>query len=222
MTTEDKTLLDGTLARMSDAMLVSVAKSGDAAAFIVLSKRHSRRVLQTTYRLTGNLPDAEDALQETLLSAFLHLNDFQGKSSFPTWLTRIAINSAFMILRKRRSRLETSIEGTDGSARAYVCRQVEAPMDDPEEIYSQKERGALLEEAIFRLPPVSRAVVELWKGGEHSAQEIAQALEISVPAVKSRLSRARSRLRATLVRPRSQPESSQTLFPGPHDKAVMS
>jgi len=100
----------------SDAVLVSTAKLGDANAFVELSRRHSSRAFQTAYRITRNRQDAEDAVQDSLLKAFTHLNDFQEKSSFSTWLTRITINSALMILRKKRVCVEISIE-KDSAAR---------------------------------------------------------------------------------------------------------
>ena len=105
---------------MSDAVLVSTAKSGDADAFVELTKRHSNRLLRTTYRITRNRQDAEDALQDSFLKAFSHLNDFQEKASFSTWLTRIAINSALMIMRKKRGCFEISIDGTDDPGGTYV------------------------------------------------------------------------------------------------------
>ena len=98
---------------MSDEVLVSTAKSGDADAFVELSKRHYSRLLQAAYRVTRNSQDAEDALQDSLLKAFTHLKDFQEKCRFSTWITRIAINSALMILRKKRGFIEISIDGPD-------------------------------------------------------------------------------------------------------------
>ncbi|MEA2539677.1 MAG: hypothetical protein QOH35_1043, partial [Acidobacteriaceae bacterium] len=98
---------------MSEELLVSAAKSGDANAFIELSRRHSAKLLNRTYRITGNWHDAEDVLQEAFLKAFIHLKDFEGRSSFASWLTQIAINSALMILRKKRCRPEISIGGNN-------------------------------------------------------------------------------------------------------------
>ena len=95
---------------ISEAVLVSTAKSGDTNAFVELSRRHSPKLLRTIYRITRNWQDAEDVLQDSLLKAFSHLQDFQEKSSFSTWLTRIAINSALMILRKKRLCSEIPID----------------------------------------------------------------------------------------------------------------
>jgi RNA polymerase sigma-70 factor (ECF subfamily) len=191
---------------ISDEALVSTAKSGDANAFVELSKRHSNRVLLTTYRITRNWQDAEDALQDSLLKAFSHLNGFQQKSSFATWLTRIAINSALMILRKKRVCVEVSIDGSDDPDDKYERWEARSLTEDPESRFARSEREELLRDAILRLPPVCREVVELRQAKDYSAREIAQALGISVAAVKSRLSRARLTLRATLLPTDSQSE----------------
>ena len=184
---------------MSDAVLVSTAKSGDSNAFVELSRRHSNRILQTTYRITKNRQDAEDALQDSLLKAFSHLNDFQEKSSFSTWLTRIAINSALMILRKKRVCVEISIDGSDDPSGKYERWEARSLTEDPESRFARSEREELLRDAILRLPAVFREVVELRQARDYSAREISQALGISVAAVKSRLSRARLTLRAALL-----------------------
>ena len=192
---------------MSDEVLVSTAKSGDANAFVELSKRHSNRLLQTTYRITRNRHDAEDALQDSLLRAFIHLKSFQEKSSFSTWLTRIAINSALMILRKKRVCVEISIDGGDDSSETCERWEPRSLTEDPENRLARSEREELLREAILRLPPVIREAVELRQARDYSTREIAQALGISIAAVKSRLSRARLSLRAALLPTDSQSES---------------
>jgi RNA polymerase sigma-70 factor, ECF subfamily len=194
-------------AEISDAVLVSTAKSGDADAFIELSKRHSRRVFQEAYRILRNWEDAEDALQETLLKAFCHLKDFQERSSFSTWLTRITINCALMALRKKRGCFEISLDGTDDPGSIYERWEIVSPMESPESSVVRREREALLKEAILMLPPLCRQAVELWQGRECSAREIAEALGISVPAVKSRLSRARMTLRSEMLPADAQSES---------------
>ncbi len=192
---------------MSEEALVSMAKLGDSDAFVKLSKLHSNRLLRTIYNITRNWHDAEDALQDAMLRAFSHLKDFQEKSSFATWLTRIAINSALMILRKKRRCYEIPFEGIDDSGDNYECSEVKSPAEDPESRLARKEREELLRDAILRLPQVFREVVELRQARGYSAREIAQALGISVPAVKSRLSRARLTLRTALLPANSRSES---------------
>jgi RNA polymerase sigma-70 factor, ECF subfamily len=191
---------------MSEAALVSMAKLGDSDAFVALSKLHSNRLLRTIYNITRNWHDAEDALQDATLRAFSHMKDFQEKSSFSTWLTRIAINSALMILRKKRGCYEIPFEDIDDFGDNYECSEVKSPAEDPESRLARKEREKLLRDAILRLPQLFREVVELRQARGYSAREIAQALGISVPAVKSRLSRARLTLRTALLpaNPRSE------------------
>jgi RNA polymerase sigma-70 factor (ECF subfamily) len=184
---------------MSDEMLVSRAKSGDTDAFVELSKRHANRVFQATYRVTRNRQDAEDALQDAFLNAFTHMKNFEGRSSFSTWLTRIAINSALMILRKKRNCEEIPIDDGDGRVGSLPTWEPRSPMDDPESHYVRGERHKLLRNAIHQLPPVYREVIQLRQAKERSLREIAQSLGITVSAVKSRLGRAKSALRTTMI-----------------------
>jgi RNA polymerase sigma-70 factor (ECF subfamily) len=207
MSAESDDVIEDGLMEVSDEVLVSTAKSGDANAFVELSKRHSNRLLQAAYRITRNWQDAEDARQDSLLKAFTHLKDFQEKSSFSTWITRIAINSALMILRKKRGCIEISIDGSEDSDRNYGRREVRSLTEDPESFLVREEREELLRDAILQLPQVFQEVLELRQAREYSTREIAQALGISVPAVKSRLSRAKLTLRAALLRTDSQSES---------------
>src|SRR5271155_5602955 len=132
----------------NDEMLASRAKSGDMDAFVELSKRHANRVFQTTYRVTRNRQDAEDALQDAFLNAFTHIKNFEGRSSFSTWLTRIAINSALMILRKKRNCYEVPIDGGDAPMGNFATWEPRSPLDDPERQYVRGERHKLLRKAI--------------------------------------------------------------------------
>jgi RNA polymerase sigma factor (sigma-70 family) len=184
---------------MCDEMLASRAKSGDTDAFVELSKRHATRVFQVAYRVTRNRQDAEDALQDAFLNAFTHMKDFEGRSSFSTWLTRIAINSSLMILRKKRNSHEIPIDGGDDGAGTFATWEARSPMDDPESHYARGETHKLLRKAIHQLPPVYREVIQLRQAKENSVREIAQSLGITVPAVKSRLSRAKSALRTSMI-----------------------
>jgi RNA polymerase sigma-70 factor, ECF subfamily len=184
---------------LSEAALISMAKLGDRDAFVELSKPYADRILRTIFHITRNWHDAEDALQDAMLRAFSHLKGFQEKSSFSTWVTRIAINSALMMLRKKRICQEIPFEGMGGSGDNYELREPKSPAEDPESRLARKEREELLNGAILELPQVLREVVELRQARGYSTREIAQALRISVPAVKSRLSRARVALRAALL-----------------------
>ena len=199
--------MDYSPTEMSDEMLAARAKSGEMDAFVELSQRHANRIFQTTYRVTRNRQDTEDALQESFLRAFIHLKDFQERSSFSTWFTRIAINSALMILRKKRNSSESSIDRTDGPEGNFDNWEPRSPWEDPESSYARRERHELLRRAIQQLPPVFRDVIELLQAEECSNQEIAQSLGISLPAVKSRLARARKALRTSLLQSHSRSES---------------
>src|SRR5580704_9022752 len=143
---------------MSDELLASRAKSGDTNAFVELSKRHANKIFQATYRVTRNRQDAEDALQDAFLNAFTHMKGFEGRSSFSTWLTRIAINSALMILRKKRNCCEIPIDDNDGGVGNSVPWEPRSPLDDPESHYVRGERHKLLRKAIHRLPQTHREV----------------------------------------------------------------
>jgi RNA polymerase sigma-70 factor, ECF subfamily len=187
------------LNEMSEELLLSAAKSGDAVAFVELSKRHSNKILRRAYRIVKNWQDAEDVLQESLMRAFLHLKDFEERCSFSSWLTRIAINFALMSLRKKRGQIEISMEViNDDYAIGYRCEPKD-PAESPESHCSRREREDLLEGAIRRLPPTLRQVVQMKLIGGRSGEEVAQTLGISVPAAKSRLARAKTALRVSLT-----------------------
>jgi RNA polymerase sigma-70 factor (ECF subfamily) len=178
-----------------DAMLVAVARSGDSSAFVELSERHSRRVLHRIYRITNNWQDAEDVLQESLMRAFVHLHTFECRASFSTWLTRIAINTALMLLRKRKGALRSGpVSSLDEIAQSENW-ELRDHRDNPEQHYARQQRASMLSGAMLRLRPGSRRVLELQQSGELSNREIAHSLGISEPAVKSRLLRARIELR---------------------------
>src|SRR6201987_4269768 len=143
------TFLTSTANSESDAALISATKCGDTHAFGKLVLRHKQRVLAVAQRITNNREDAEDVAQESFHKAFLHLDAFQEKSRFSTWLTRIAMNEAFMLLRRRRGFLEVLPEspddGVESGSEAFVDRK-----PNPEESCWRRERTQLLTEAINR------------------------------------------------------------------------
>jgi len=180
----------------TDKVLVAVAKLGDHQAFLELWTRHSSRVFKTTYRITGNREDAEDAIQDAWMKAYLHLNTFDGRAQFTTWLTRIAINSSLMILRRKRARPETSMDIGDGDT--WQHWEIADQTKSVEELYTGQERVERLKRAIFRLQPTLRNVVEIHQSEDRSVKEVAELAGISVAATKSRLVRARKILRKAL------------------------
>ena len=179
------------LKQMSDEWLVLAARDGNANAFAELTDRHSSKILRTTYRITRNLEDAEDALQDSFLKAFLHLNKFEGRSSFSSWVTRIAINTSLMTMRKRRANKELSIDAGENDCGSYDRSELPDLREDPECRYAQHERAEMLKDVICRLPPALRTAVELQQAQQYSLQELADSLGISLAAAKSRLLRAR-------------------------------
>lgn len=182
------------LKAVEDDILVSAAKSGDTTAFNELYSRHSRKILPRIYRITKNREDAEDVLQEAALRAFLHMKGFEGRASFSSWLTRIAINSALMVLRKRRV-FEVSIEQMSDDEESSRPWEPSDNAETPEARYARCEREELLINSIQRLPYAFREVIDLQRSDECSTTQIAEELGISLSATKSRLMRARKTLR---------------------------
>jgi RNA polymerase sigma-70 factor, ECF subfamily len=180
----------------TDEVLVAAAKLGDDQAFLELWTRHSSRAFKTTYRITGNREDAEDAIQDAWMKAYLHLNTFDGRAQFATWLTRIAINSSLMILRRKRARPETSMEIGNGDT--WQHWEIADQRKSVEEAYTRQESVKRLKRAICRLQPTLRNVVEIHQSEDRSVKEVAELAGISVAATKSRLLRARKILRKAL------------------------
>jgi RNA polymerase sigma-70 factor (ECF subfamily) len=192
------------MAAASDEVLVEMAKLRDHPAFVELWNRHSNTAFKVAYRITGSRDDAEDVIQDAWMKAYVHLNTFAGRAKFSTWLTRIAINSSLMILRRRRARAETSMEVTDGDT--WQHWEIADQTKNVEELYARHERVEHLRRAICRLQPTLRTVVEIHQSNDRSLKEVAELAGISVAATKSRLLRARRILRKKLC-----PEESMTL-----------
>ena len=178
----------------SEKQLIAAAKTGRRAPFGELCERHMKRVSCVTRRIARNREDAEDAAQECFLNAFVHLKDFDGRSQFATWLTRIAINAALMKLRKNRGAREIPIDETNPSFEPVALREFRDDAPDPEESCSLRERKRMVESAISGLRPRTRNVVELIHLQEHSIGETAQILGISTGAVKTRMFHAKIKL----------------------------
>jgi RNA polymerase sigma-70 factor, ECF subfamily len=179
--------------------LVERAKSGDAAAFSELVNRYERKIFRLAKHITQNDEDAEDVLQETFLKAYSHLDTFQRQSKFYTWIVRIAVNEALMKLRKRKSSKTVSLDEPTDTGEETMVREI-AVWDDPEQKYSRDELREILDKAVESLKPAFRTVFVLRDIEEMSTEETASALDISIPAVKSRLLRARLQLREKLTK----------------------
>ena len=180
-----------------DMYLVAAAKDGDHQAYAELCRRHSKQIFRTVLRITRDVADAEDTLQEALLKAYIHIGRFEGRSAFSSWLTRIAINSALMLSRKKRSQPVYGFESGSDVDDFNLPEPVETSRS-PEESCIQNALENELAQAIRYLPPNLRVVMQIRYREEASVAEIAKMLGISEPAVKSRLLRARSKLRRRL------------------------
>jgi RNA polymerase sigma-70 factor (ECF subfamily) len=182
-----------------ELQLVTAARAGDISAFESLVNRYERKIFRLGMNITGNREDAEDVMQEAFLKAYQHLPEFEGNSRFYTWLVRIAVNQALMKLRKRRPNqvsLDEEIETGDDS----FFRDVEDWGPSPAERFEQTQLHDILNSAISELDPSFRIVFQLRDIEEMSTEETADVLHLSVPAVKSRLLRARLKLRQKLNR----------------------
>jgi len=186
-------------AQSDESALVAGAKAGDAAAFTELVNRYERRIFRLAKHITQNDEDAEDVLQDAFLKAYEHIGGFQEQSKFYTWLVRIAVNEALMKLRKRKSGKVFSLDEAVNTGEETVPREI-AVWDNPEKRYSQTELRTILREAVESLAPIFKTVFILRDVDELSTEETAEALGISIPAVKSRLLRARLQLREKLTR----------------------
>src|SRR5208283_1331824 len=179
----------------TDETLVATAKMGDEKAFETLVKRYWPRIFALALRYTRVREDAEDVVQQTFQKTFIHLSSFAGKSSFPTWLTRIAINEVLMCLRRARALREVSIDDLNGDEGTRPDFNVADASPDPEATYMQREDARILSIAIRRLTPRMRSVLEMKELRELSAQETARQMGLPVTAVKARVFHGRKKLR---------------------------
>ena len=178
--------------------LVRAAKQGDVSAFEQLVKRYDRNIFRIANHITQNREDAEDVVQDAFLKAFRNLEQFQGNSKFYTWLVRIAVNESLMKLRRRRSDRTVSLDQEVETEEDTMPREVADWAPNPEQLYRQGELNEILTKTVNGLPASFRTVFVLRDIEGLSTEETAEALELSVPAVKSRLLRARLQLRDRL------------------------
>jgi RNA polymerase sigma-70 factor (ECF subfamily) len=182
----------------SDATLIAAIKNGESQAFEFLVKRHEAKAFRIAFRITRNREDAQDVVQESFHKAFTHLDRFQEKSSFSTWLTRIAINEGLMSLRKTRAGREFSVYDMKSETEDLFPLQTPDRGKNPGEIYEQLETERILCEAMSHLSAESRTVVRL-QLEERTVREIAEILGLGISTLKSRLLRARRKLHVLLT-----------------------
>jgi RNA polymerase sigma factor (sigma-70 family) len=195
------------LGNEGDEVLVATAKLGDERALTELWRRHAKVTYKILWRITGNREDAEDALQETLLRSFVHLKSFNGRSKFSTWLISIATNTALTQLRRKRQRPEVLFSSyTDDVLEVLPNDSV-----DVETRFAHQERTDVLRAAVRRLSPSLQYVIELRNKHEYSIEQIAEMTGLSIPAIKSRMHRAKSALRQMWTNKRYIREDSRPL-----------
>jgi len=187
-------------AGVDESTLVAQSRQGDTVAFGELVRRYEAKIFRLAQHVTQNREDAEDVLQETFMKAYEHLDQFQGNSKFYTWIVRIAVNQALMKLRRRKTDKSVSLDETIDTGEDTIVREIAAWDEDPEQRFSREELGGILDTAVESLEPPYRSVFVLRDIEELSTEETADALGLSIPAVKSRLLRARLQLREKLTR----------------------
>jgi RNA polymerase sigma-70 factor (ECF subfamily) len=187
-----------------EAALVLAAKCGDGHAFEILIGRYQRRILAVALRITRVQEDAEDIVQQSFQKAFVHLHKFEGKSSFVTWLTRIAINEALMLLRRSRGHREVSINDLAGNHATEPALEIPDSREGPERVFLRDERSRILFAALNKLKPGIRTAIELRELGELSTKETARVLGLTVSAVKARVFHGRRKLHQILKRKSTQ------------------
>jgi RNA polymerase sigma-70 factor (ECF subfamily) len=183
-----------------EMQLVRRAKGGDDSAYEELVRRYDRNVFRIAQHITQNREDAEDVVQEAFLKAYSNLAKFQEQSKFYTWLVRIAVNEALMKLRRRKPERTVSLDEEVKTEDDSLPREVKDWSPNPEQMYNQAELRDILTRTIQGLPSGFRTVFVLRDVEGLSTEETAEALELSIPAVKSRLLRARLQLRERLNR----------------------
>jgi RNA polymerase sigma-70 factor, ECF subfamily len=184
--------------RESDDQLLSEAKSGDKQAFAELCLRHRGMLMNKIYRIVRHREDAEDVLQETLLSAYQHLDSFRGACRFSSWMTRIGINRSLMLLRRRKSFSEIAPDVITDEGQSVQTREFRDPGPNPEQSYVMCRTLQALSQALDRLPPHFRGMMDLYYRRDLLLKDAAGTLGITEEAAKSRLMRARTLLRRSL------------------------
>jgi len=189
-----------TEAASDDLALVRASKNGDCAAFEALVKRYDRKLFRIAQYILHSQEDAEDAVQDAFLKAFQHLGRFREEAKFSTWLIRIAMNQALMTLRKKRSKREVSIEGDFQSEDGDLPIEIADWAPNPEDLYRSVQLREILRKTLQKLGPGLRIVFVLRDIEGFTLEQTAEALGLSVVAVKARSFRARLQLRERLNR----------------------
>lgn len=208
ITVAEEEALDRNPVPDEDAVLLDRILGGDSAAFEDLLHRHEKRVYRVAVAITGNEQDAEDATQNAFVNAYKHLSGFRRTSKFSTWLTRIAVNEALQIRRNRRN--AESLDELVATDDMVMPKQLQDWHDDPEKLYGKQQIREIVEQAIQSLPIIYREVFVLRDVQGLTTEEAAEALGIAIPALKSRILRARLMMREALAGYFQVPEGPQS------------
>lgn len=192
----------------SDEEIVERVLAGDSGLFEILMRRHNQRIYRIVRGILRDDGESEDVMQDAYVRAYQHLGQFEGRASFVTWLTRIAMHEAFA--RAERMKRQTSLDSDETSLESTMATPKE---DTPERNAANRELGSALEAAILSLPPKYRSVIMMRDVEELNTAEAASALEISEDAVKVRLHRARALVRRALYRQSGQCARELFTFP---------
>ena len=196
-----------TATALSDDELVERARARDVAAFEELVERHEEKIYRLAMRFVRNETDAREILQETFLSAWRNLDSFQGKAQFASWLYRVAVNAALMLLRSQRRHPQVAVDDLTPEALGEAARVAGPGLgagDDwskrPDEQFQSDELRQQIQAAVDALPESQRAVFLLRDVDGLSTEETGELLGLTVPTVKTRLHRARLALREAISR----------------------
>lgn len=184
-----------------DLVLIERSQRGDRTAFDDLVRRHERRAYQYAYRLTSNPEEAADVVADAFIRVYNALANFKGNSAFSTWLYRIITNCFLDLRKKDKSRLTASLDqAVVGQGDQEMERQIEDSGPGPDLISERNQRERAVEDAVQALPEYQRAMIVMYHAEGLSYEEIAEALDLPIGTVKSRLNRARLQLRELLVK----------------------
>jgi RNA polymerase sigma-70 factor (ECF subfamily) len=183
-----------------DRVLIERAQKSDREAFNALIRKHERRAYQYAYRLTSNPEEASDVVAEAFVRVYSALHNFKGQSAFTTWFYRILTNCFLDIRKREKSRPAVSLEAALQTPDGELERQIEDPSASPHDESERSERARSVEAAVEQLPEYQKAMIVMYHAEMMSYEEIAEALDLPIGTVKSRLNRARLSLREQLVR----------------------
>jgi RNA polymerase sigma-70 factor (ECF subfamily) len=188
------------VAGLDDAVLIERCQKGDRTAFDELIRRHSERAYKYAFRLTGNAEEASDVVGDAFVRVFNAMKNFKGQSAFTTWLYRIITNCFLDLRKKDRSKQTTSLDAMLQTPDGEMARQIEDPNRNPYQEAERSSREDRVMHAVDQLAEYQKAMIMMFHVEMLSYEEIAEALDLPIGTVKSRLNRARLSLREILTR----------------------